>query len=149
MLVILTDFGAHCRYCLYTWILRFLYRSMLFAMASCSAARHHPSRSPGSAGAPHGFGPFFFALPASLGPPLALRKEQRYFKSILGIPCGWIPFQESHSNLSGLPRHQQCLRDETDDVSLHMGILQYYPYTIPNKDPHNPHVIPIYPLGSL
>ena len=30
-----------------------------------------------------------------------------------------------------------------------MGISQYYPYTIPNKDPHNPHIIPLYPLGSL
>ena len=30
-----------------------------------------------------------------------------------------------------------------------MGISQYYPYTIPNKDPHNPHIIPIYPLRSL
>ena len=30
-----------------------------------------------------------------------------------------------------------------------MGISQHYPYIFPNKDPHNPSIIPIYPLGSL
>ena len=30
-----------------------------------------------------------------------------------------------------------------------MEISQYYPYIFPNKDPHNPSIIPIYPLGSL
>ena len=36
-----------------------------------------------------------------------------------------------------------------NEVHVHMGISQYYPYIFPNKDPHNPSIIPIYPLASL
>ena len=41
------------------------------------------------------------------------------------------------------------VRVKVGKTSFDLGISQYYPYTIPNKDPHNPHIIPIYFLGSL
>ena len=34
-------------------------------------------------------------------------------------------------------------------MGLHMGVSQYFSYIIPNKDPRNPYIIPIYPQGSL